>query len=105
MSSPRLIELPAFVDVHDVMGSMKCSRTTAYAHMRAALQRTPGMRGSIRVPLYVWQRYVQAQFDPESSATHARPTRPAVSVAVPIPITRPRTKPRSGSQGPRQDDR
>ncbi|HMJ14092.1 MAG TPA: hypothetical protein VK524_21895 [Polyangiaceae bacterium] len=107
MSSPRMIEIPVFVDVHDVMGSMKCSRTTAYAHMRAALRRAPGVRGHIRVPLYVWQRYVQAQFDPESSA-HARPiraTKQDVSIAVPIPITRPRTKPWSGSERPKQDHR
>jgi hypothetical protein len=96
MKPSHVIEIPVFIDVNDVQASMKCSRTMAYAHMRAALGRAAGERGQIRVPVYVWHRYVQARFDPEGEQ-RARASRPPPSDGVsggPISITRPRTKPR-----------
>jgi hypothetical protein len=98
MKTSNVMELPVFIDVYDVMRSMKCSRTMAYAHMRSALGRIAGERGQLRVPLYVWHRYVLTRFDREHGAT---PSRPASSPeqetrsTSPIPLTRPRTKPRA----------
>lgn len=95
MSTTDVIDLPVFIDVDDVKRSMKCSRTMAYGHMRAALGRKPGERGQLRVPVYVWLRYVQARFD--RGRQHDQPKRRATSpagAAAPIAITRPRTKPR-----------
>ena len=63
-----LIAVPLFIDVTDVIRSMKCSRSGACEHMRAALGRQPGERGQSRVPLYVWERYVRKRFDPEARA-------------------------------------
>ena len=98
MKLSNVVELPVFIDVQDVIGSMKCSRTMAYGHMRAALGRAPGERGQLRVPLYVWHRYIQARFDRERTPTtprrvqsSARPT----PTSSPIALTRPRTKPRA----------
>jgi hypothetical protein len=102
MSPHTVIEIPVFLDVQDVMASMKCARTTAYAHMRKALGRLPGARGHLRVPVYVWQRYVRMQFDPEAAAARPRfgqRDKRDESATGPIPITRPRTKPRPGSRG------
>lgn len=85
----RVIPIPVFVDVHDVMASMKCSESTAYAHMRAAIDRRPGERGLLRVPVYVWQRYVEQMFDPNVEGPE-----PERGTAVcPVRITRPRLKP------------
>jgi hypothetical protein len=96
MKPGNVVEIPVFIDVDDVMASMKCSRTMAYVHMRAALGRAPGERGQIRVPVYVWHRYVRAHFDPEGSPRACAPKPPAANgSASPIPITRPRTKPRT----------
>jgi hypothetical protein len=98
MNTSKVIELPVFIDVHDVMRSMKCSRTMAYGHMRAALGRAPGERGQLRVPLYVWHRYVQARFDRERAPTPARQSGSSAQRAptsAPIALTRPRTKPRT----------
>lgn len=97
MKHDNVIELPVFIDVHDVMRSMKCSRTMAYSHMRAALSRAPGERGQARVPLYVWLRYVKARFDRESApATSVRTSlaEQALQSSSPVRVTRPRTKPR-----------
>jgi len=98
VTATTIVELPVFIDVHDVMRSMKCSRTMAYGHMRKALGRAPGERGQLRVPVYVWLRYVQRRFDREHE--RPQPGRRASSVkevtaATAIPITRPRTKPRA----------
>jgi len=106
MNSSNVIELPVFVDVHDVMRSMKCSRTMAYGHMRAALGRAPGERGQLRVPLYMWHRYVRARFDRERVPTPPRQSRPSAQRAPtsgPITLTRPRTKPRTRPQTPDRD--
>jgi hypothetical protein len=104
VNPPNVIDIPVFIDVHDVMDSMKCSRTTAYAHMRAALRRMPGERGQLRVPVYVWHRYVRARFDradqPEAVPRRARPSGQHVTIPTAIPITRPRTKPRTDSPSP-----
>jgi hypothetical protein len=95
MKPSNVVEIPVFVDVDDVRASMKCSRTMAYAHMRAALGRTAGERGQIRVPVYVWQRYVQARFDPEARQCRSPAKRtPSILPDGPIQITRPRTTPR-----------
>ncbi|MDH5673696.1 MAG: hypothetical protein OEZ06_16190 [Myxococcales bacterium] len=86
----RLIaQLPVFIDVHDVMASMKCSRAMAYQHMRRALDRQPGERGQIRVPVEVWKRYVAALFDPQ--AIVEEPSREPTGRS-PVPITRARTR-------------
>ena len=97
------VVVPLFIDVTDVMRSMKCSRSRAYEHMRAALGRQPGERGQSRVPLYVWERYVRERFDPE--ARHARVGRaPKEGTTTPrhpgLRLTRPRTKPRVESAAP-----
>jgi len=96
MKSSNVVEIPVFVDVDDVRASMKCSRTMAYAHMRAALGRAPGERGQIRVPVYVWRRYVLARFDPEARQCPSplKPRAPKGQPDGPIQITRPRTRPR-----------
>ena len=93
------IAIPLFIDVGDVMGSMKCSRSRAYEHMRAALGRRPGERGQSRVPLYVWERYVRQRFDPEARETlvASTPNRKAAGTLRPLRITRPRTAPRDGA--------
>jgi hypothetical protein len=57
----RVIDIPVFLDVGDVMASMKCTRTTAYAHVRRAVGRMPGARGQLCVPVYVWDRYARAR--------------------------------------------
>ena len=84
----RVVPIPVFIDVHDVMRTMKCSRSNAYAHMRAAIGRRPGERGQLRVPIYVWQQYVERQFEPARAGV-----RRAEQGACPIPITQARTKP------------
>jgi hypothetical protein len=92
-----LIAVPLFIDVMDVMRSMKCSRSRAYEHMRAALRRQPGERGQSRVPLYVWERYVRERFDPEAggaAADRVAKTRHGEVARPPLRMTRPRTKPR-----------
>ena len=66
-----LIAVPLFIDVTDVMRSMRCSRSRAYEHMRAALGRQPRERAQSRVPLYVWERYVRERFDPEARGAAA----------------------------------
>lgn len=88
MTEGLVIPIPVFIDVKDVMTSMKCSRTTAYAHMRQAIGRRPGERGQLRVPIYVWQRYVDAMFDP--GARRPEPQRP--TTPSPLRITRPRSR-------------
>lgn len=97
MSERILTVVPLFIDVEDVMRSMKCSRSRAYEHMRAALGRQPGERGQSRVPVYVWERYVRQRFDPEARSAgveQARTDRRAETTRVGLRITRPRTKPR-----------
>lgn len=86
MSDDVVVPIPVFIDVHDVMRTMKCSRTRAYDHMRAAIGREAGERGQLRVPVYVWHRYVQRTFEPGGSRRNEEPS------GV-IPITRARTKP------------
>src|SRR5689334_19276936 len=87
------VAVPLFIDVADVMGSMKCSRSRAYEHMRSALGRKPGERGQSRVPLYVWERYVREKFDPQVRASSFAP--PQREAARPqIRMAQPRTKPR-----------
>ena len=106
MKQPNVVDLPVFIDVHDVMRSMKCSRTMAYGHMRAALGRAPGERGQLRVPLYVWHRYIRARFDRERAPTPPTQTRPSaqrVPASSPIPLTRPRTNRRSQTHSPQRD--
>jgi hypothetical protein len=106
MTHSNVVELPVFIDVHDVMRSMKCSRTMAYGHMRAALGRAPGERGQLRVPLYVWHRYVRARFDRERSPASPRRSAPSAQRAPtssPIAVTRPRTKSRSQTRTPDRD--
>lgn len=88
--SRRVVPIPIFIDVHDVMASMKCGRATAYAHMRRAIGRKPGERGALRVEVYRWQRYVDSLYG-ESSAT-LTPTKTALR--SPLKVTLPRTKPR-----------
>lgn len=103
MKPTNIVELPVFIDVHDVMRSMKCSRTMAYGHMRSALGGTAGERGQLRVPLYVWHRYVRSRFDPEGGASPRGTPKPATGEPRserPIPITRPRTKPQGRVRGP-----
>jgi len=87
MSSGRVVPIPVFIDVRDVMESMKCGRAMAYEHMRRAIGRKPGQRGQLRVPVYVWQRYVEITFDPQAGATP-----PAEPAECPVRITRPRTR-------------
>jgi hypothetical protein len=106
MTHSNVVELPLFIDVHDVMRSMKCSRTMAYSHMRAALGRAPGERGQLRVPLYVWHRYIRARFDRERAPAPPRQSAPSAQRAPtssPITVTRPRTKPRSQTRTPERD--
>ena len=55
----------------------------AYGHMRASLGREPGERGQLRVPVYVWLRYVQARFD--RGLQHALPKRPGLKDGAPPP--------------------
>jgi hypothetical protein len=106
------VVVPLFIDVADVMRSMKCSRSRAYEHMRAALGRRPGERGQSRVPLYVWERYVRERFDPalrEAPATSMQVPK-AAGTLQPLRITRPRTAPRNSAaesavlQSPRVSD-
>lgn len=96
MPETTSVVVPLFIDVGDVMRSMKCSRSRAYEHMRAALGRQPGERGQSRVPLYVWERYVRERFDPE--ARNARSGRTSQKQTAPrhpaLRVTRPRTEPR-----------
>lgn len=95
----EVINLPVFVDVHDVRKTMKCSRSVAYEHMRRAVGRQTGQRGQLRVPLYVWREYVDLHFNPKSvtvEVVELRPPRDRKSFATNrIRITRPRTKPRA----------
>jgi hypothetical protein len=97
--STNVLELPVFVDVTDVMNSMKCSRSAAYEHLRKAGGRLPGQRGQLRVPIYVWLRYVRARFDPESRACERlRRGRPRKTSSFSrIEVTRPRTQPRNAT--------
>ena len=88
MSSARVVPIPIFIDVRDVMESMKCGRAMAYEHMRRAIGRKPGERGQLRVPVYVWQRYIEITFDPQGSAAPA-----AEPAECPVRITRPRKRP------------
>lgn len=82
------LPIPAFIDVNDVMRSMKCKKAMAYSHMRKAIGRKPGERGQLRVPIYCWKRYIEGMFGP------AVPGEIADDASVcPIPITRAR-KPR-----------
>jgi hypothetical protein len=97
------VVVPLFVDVADVMRSMKCSRSRAYEHMRAALGRQPGERGQSRVPLYVWERYVGERFDPEVRIARAGRMRKEGTTAPRHPalrVTRPRTQPRTEHAAP-----
>jgi hypothetical protein len=97
------VAVPLFIDVTDVMRSMKCSRSRAYEHMRGALGRQPGERGQSRVPLYVWERYVRERFDPEARNGGARRTRNEQNTAPGRPglrVTRPRTQPRTDRADP-----
>lgn len=41
----------------DVMARHQLARSTAYEHMRRALGRPRGVRGVLRVPVHVWDRY------------------------------------------------
>lgn len=96
------VAVPLFIDVTDVMRSMKCSRSRAYEHMRGALGRLPGERGQSRVPLYVWECYVRERFDPDARNAGAR-TRKDETTAPGRPglrVTRPRTQPRTERSEP-----
>jgi hypothetical protein len=104
LTNNDVLDLPVFIDVHDVMQTMKCSRAMAYGHMRAALGRGPGERGQLRVPVYVWHRYVRARFDREASQSRDAEQRERAptgrTASGPILVTRPRTKPRSQTRPP-----
>ena len=94
MPDDRAVVVPLFIDVEDVMRSVKCSRSKAYEHMRAALGRQPGERGQSRVPLYIWERYVRKRFDPEARSTGDQRALNATAQRPSLRMTQPRTKPR-----------
>ena len=100
MKPPNVVDLPVIIDVHDVMGSMKCSRTTAYRHMRAALGRAPGERVQLRVPLL---RMAPLRASAPTLPRQTGPSAQQAPTAGPVPLTRPRTKPRSQSRTRERD--
>ena len=53
-------ELPEFVDVNDVMRTLKVSRYTAYMHLRRARGAAPGTRGMSRCEVGAWRAYLEA---------------------------------------------
>ena len=92
MGDERVIPIPIFVDVEDVMRTMKCKRATAYVHMRRAVGRKPGQRGLLRVPVYLWQRYVDHLYcAPDLSAPAPSGTQKASR--PPLRVTHERKKP------------
>jgi len=63
------VELPItmFVSPADVMRALACSRSLAYEHLRRAARRERGVRGLLRVPVDVWERYAAEVFGCGSS--------------------------------------
>lgn len=56
----------------DIRAALKCSRSTAYAHMRRALGRGPGEGGLLRIHPDVWEQYARTLWG-NSSETKAAP--------------------------------
>lgn len=61
----------------DVMQRHQLARSTAYEHMRRALGRPRGVRGVLRVPVHVWDRYYASlSADPVPEPEPRRWTKP-----------------------------
>jgi hypothetical protein len=68
------VDITIFVDAEDVQRALKCSRTSAYGHLRKATGRTNG-RGMLRAPVSVWEEYVSEVFGCDSTNTGRPGTR------------------------------
>ena len=91
----KVFAITQFVTVADVQEALQCSRTTAYEHLRRAAGRKAGDRGMLRVAVRTWERYVAQAFSEQARRPGPARARPATTPEVgPIPITRPRTKPK-----------
>jgi hypothetical protein len=55
----RFSLVTVFVSAQEVRRALGCSRSLAYEHLRRAAGREPGVRGLLRVPLDVWERYAK----------------------------------------------
>lgn len=119
----RVIDLPTYYELADVRKMTGWKERTAYKHMRLAVGRAPGKRGTLRVPMATWQRYVREVlgWEPSESTNaavsggagtttrRARSSGKALSAAtrrvlshssesandpLTIPVIKPRVKPR-----------
>ena len=68
----RGLAITQWVSVKDVMRALSCPRSTAYLHLRRASGRKPGERGLLRVPLEIWERYAQEEFQCQGSTNAGR---------------------------------
>lgn len=91
---------PNFISPKEVMAQLQCSRTTAYALMRRAVQREHGARGLLRVPRDMWEAFIENLLRFGTAGEAVAPKRRALPHPQPIRrVTRAESL-RSGINGP-----
>jgi len=55
----RVVPITIFIGVGDVIRALGCCRAKAYQLLREAAGRNRGERGMLRVPVYVWEQFIQ----------------------------------------------
>ena len=57
--APTGVPIRMYVTAKDVVASTGCSRSEAYRKLRSATGRKKGTKRLLRVPLDVWERYIE----------------------------------------------
>jgi hypothetical protein len=90
----RSPSITPFVDAADVQAALKCSRSTAYYHLRRASGRTSGTGTLLRVPLRTWERYAREVFECHGSGNcPAEPFRRSSTIATASGASKARAAP------------